>query len=524
MKKLFYFICYSLLFISASFAQNSLYLVDTLTGTATNNKLWKTQGIGDFNGDSLADFIVCYDQYVDLYFGNTQFKPQLAHRFSLPPKDNYFKGFAYGIGDVNGDGYTDLMIITGDTSYYPIYSYGEIILGGKELDTIPKFKYYPPYYWKMLMSDAMYPLGDLNGDGYNDFAIAENYNWSDGLGKVYLFKGGRTIVETPWAEFITTLKKGTHFFGSSILGIGDYNDDGYDDFLVTDPTLSADSDKVYLYLGDKDSLNKLAYKTFGPYTFLSDIKAATNIIYVNKPEFILAANGKIYLYFGMDSVYTLYPTKLKFGLSIGTGGDINQDGFNDLLIGNEQYLNPQNVMVGGVVGFWGGKNIDTSGNFLLEGYQKWSSFSHNLDIPGDINGDGYADVFVIAATYYISDNIDSTLGRLYIYSYTKITGINNRGTNPPTEFRLSQNYPNPFNPSTQIQYALPSSSSVIVTIYNSLGQTVKVFNKGTKEAGNHNITFNGEGLSSGIYLYSVHSVSIDGKQSFTAAKKMLLLK
>ena len=94
----------------------------------------------------------------------------------------------------------------------------------------------------------------------------------------------------------------------------------------------------------------------------------------------------------------------------------------------------------------------------------------------------------------------------------------------PSEFSLSQNYPNPFNPTTQIQYILPSSSHVIVTVYYSLGQTVKVFNEGTKEAGNHNITFNGEGLSSGIYLYSVNSVSIDGKQNFTAAKKMLLLK
>ncbi|MDP3682575.1 MAG: T9SS type A sorting domain-containing protein, partial [Ignavibacteria bacterium] len=70
-------------------------------------------------------------------------------------------------------------------------------------------------------------------------------------------------------------------------------------------------------------------------------------------------------------------------------------------------------------------------------------------------------------------------------------------------FELSQNYPNPFNPTTQIQYALPSTSNVIVTVYNSLGQTVKVFNEGTKEAGNHNIIFNGEGLSSGIYLYTV---------------------
>jgi hypothetical protein len=105
-----------------------------------------------------------------------------------------------------------------------------------------------------------------------------------------------------------------------------------------------------------------------------------------------------------------------------------------------------------------------------------------------------------------------------------LTTIKENNISDPENFRLYQNFPNPFNPTTQIQYVLPNASNVIVTVYNSLGQTVKVFNEGTKEAGNHNITFNGEGLSSGIYLYSVHSGSIDGKQSFTAARKMLLIR
>lgn len=105
-----------------------------------------------------------------------------------------------------------------------------------------------------------------------------------------------------------------------------------------------------------------------------------------------------------------------------------------------------------------------------------------------------------------------------------LTTITENNISDPENFRLYQNYPNPFNPTTQIQYVLPSSSNIIVTVYNSLGQTVKVFNEGTKEAGNHNITFNGEVLASGIYFYSVQTVSTAGKQNFTAAKKMLLLK
>jgi hypothetical protein len=526
----FYLIFFSLFFCATeTHAQDSLYLVDTLTGTAANNNLWKAQGIGDFNGDGLADFIVCYDQYVDLYFGNTQFKPQLAHRFYLPPKDNYFKGSAYGIGDVNGDGYADLMIITGDTLYYPIYPYGEIILGGKELDTIPKFKYYPPYYWTMLMSDAMYPLGDLNGDGYNDFAIASPYNWDDGLGRVYIFKGGKTLVSAPWGTLKGEAEKDINF-GSSVLGIGDYNDDGYGDILITSNNIYVDRDRVYLFLGDEGIVSDIPYKTYGPFNYLFDVKVTKKLNEDSKTGFILVSDGKLYLYSGIDSVIIFYPSKLIIGLSVGTGGDINNDGFDDLLIGNEQYLNSQNVMVGGVVGFWGGNNIDTSGNFLLEGYQKWSSFSHNLDIPGDINGDGYADVFVLAPTYYKSNdyNYDSTLGRLYIYSFTKITGINNKDINTPTEYRLYQNYPNPFNPTTVISFLLSAESYVTLKIYNSLGQEIAVLiNNEIHSSGEQKITFdaNKYNLSSGVYFLEMNAVNTNSQTTqFQKEIKMLYLK
>ncbi|MDP3683860.1 MAG: T9SS type A sorting domain-containing protein, partial [Ignavibacteria bacterium] len=91
-------------------------------------------------------------------------------------------------------------------------------------------------------------------------------------------------------------------------------------------------------------------------------------------------------------------------------------------------------------------------------------------------------------------------------------------------YSLSQNYPNPFNPTTVIQYALTYESNVRITVYNTLGEVVKTFNEGTKQTGSYNVNFNGEGLSSGIYLYNINAVSIDGKQNFQATKKMILIK
>ncbi|MCK9209366.1 MAG: T9SS type A sorting domain-containing protein [Ignavibacteriaceae bacterium] len=91
-------------------------------------------------------------------------------------------------------------------------------------------------------------------------------------------------------------------------------------------------------------------------------------------------------------------------------------------------------------------------------------------------------------------------------------------------YSLSQNYPNPFNPTTVIKYALPYESNVSINVYNTLGEIVKTFNEGTKQTGSYNVNFNGVGLSSGIYLYSIKAVSIDGKQNFQATKKMILIK
>ncbi len=531
----FVFINIFLLLITSKsvYSQNSLYLVDTLTGTSPNNKLLKAEGIGDFNGDGYADFIVCYSQYVDLYFGNAQFKPQMAHRFYLPYQASQFEGSAYAIGDVNGDGYSDLMIITGDTTYSPIYPYCEIILGGKELDTIPKFTYFPPYYWDMGLSDGIYPLGDLNHDGYNDFAIASPYNWYDGLGRVYIFKGGKTLIDTPWIVLKTTIGTETHFFGTSVLGIGDYNGDGYDDFLITDPTLPEDSDKVYLYLGNKDSIISTPNKTFGPYKDFTEVKPAGDIDGDGKKDFIISADDTVRIYLGNTDQIIYDATKLGTGgyVAVGTGGDINHDGYDDFLIGNTNYRNSDSIMVGEAIGFWGGKPLSLNSEaFYMEGNQKWFEYGKSISIAGDINGDGYSDIFILQPSY-CKDNIynyDSTLGRLYIYSYIKITNINSKGSNTTTDFKLNQNYPNPFNPSTTISYQIPSVSYVTLKIFDALGQEIaNLANNELQSSGEHSLEFNAGkyNLSSGIYFFEMNYANINSHiYNYQKVIKMIYLK
>jgi hypothetical protein len=70
----------------------------------------------------------------------------------------------------------------------------------------------------------------------------------------------------------------------------------------------------------------------------------------------------------------------------------------------------------------------------------------------------------------------------------------------PNEFRLSQNYPNPFNPSTIIEYSIPSSTHISLKVYDILGNEVAELVNEQKTAGRYRVNFNGENLSSGIYI------------------------
>ncbi len=88
----------------------------------------------------------------------------------------------------------------------------------------------------------------------------------------------------------------------------------------------------------------------------------------------------------------------------------------------------------------------------------------------------------------------------------------------PAECALMQNYPNPFNPSTTIRFGLPGRSHVTLTVFNTLGQQVATLVQGEKEAGYHEVKFDGTGLSSGVYCCRLTA------GEYVASKKLLLLK
>ena len=93
----------------------------------------------------------------------------------------------------------------------------------------------------------------------------------------------------------------------------------------------------------------------------------------------------------------------------------------------------------------------------------------------------------------------------------------------PKEFALNQNYPNPFNPQTTIQYQLPKTSNVDLSIYNTVGQKIVTLADGQQSAGRYEVVWNGENdkgvrVESGLYLVRLNT----GKNSYL--RKIMMIK
>ena len=158
--------------------------------------------------------------------------------------------------------------------------------------------------------------------------------------------------------------------------------------------------------------------------------------------------------------------------------------------------------------------------------ERGSEYNSDGDITfnkiGFVKGAGNS---VIPISYSFSDKINQSA--IYYYRLKQIDNDGSSKFSPVVEmnynsaaigFYLDQNYPNPFNPSTIIAYSLPEASNVILSVYNALGQQVKIVENVYKNAGNYKVTLNANDLNSGIYFYKIEA------GQFSQIRKMILVK
>jgi Secretion system C-terminal sorting domain len=127
-----------------------------------------------------------------------------------------------------------------------------------------------------------------------------------------------------------------------------------------------------------------------------------------------------------------------------------------------------------------------------------SSGQHEFDVyfnPHGIPGNGSCTVTMTYQTTTISQDFGVVADPVGIKQISSVV----------KEFKLEQNYPNPFNPETKIAFSIPTSNYIDLRVYDILGREVKTLLSRQLNAGEYEIEFNADNLSSGMYYYRLQS-------------------
>lgn len=148
----------------------------------------------------------------------------------------------------------------------------------------------------------------------------------------------------------------------------------------------------------------------------------------------------------------------------------------------------------------------------------WGTPARNINSTGFEAGDAYR-----LRSYY-----PYATGDTWMFTPSVLVDVRDR-PGIPESFAVYQNYPNPFNPSTMVRFEIPEESRVRILVYNILGQRVATVLDDMRSAGTHNVQWDGKtdgglAVATGVYIYRVEFLSLDGGLRRSESKKMILLR
>ncbi|MBI1938280.1 MAG: FG-GAP repeat protein, partial [Ignavibacteriales bacterium] len=207
------------------------------------------------------------------------------------------------IGDINGDGFDDFIVGKKNRG-----SYLKLYFGASPFDTLNCIKFLEGT--RKIVYASGCGKGDLNGDGYNDFVINTLYDVNDYRVEIYYGGKDKKIYDNP--DLIITNNGWYYSFGARSIN-GDLNNDGYDDLVITAPNDDFDArGRVYIYLGGKEMDDicdvflegKEEFDMFGASAeIIGDVNAdGYDELLVGAPQDLKDKGGKAYLFFGGDSI------------------------------------------------------------------------------------------------------------------------------------------------------------------------------------------------------------------------------
>jgi len=292
---------------------------------------------------------------------------------------------------------------------------------------------------KAWLGYASHEAGDVNGDGFDD-VIGGAYRYDgdqNAVGQALVFHGSATGLSiTPdWAN---EDERAGAWYGHSVATAGDINGDGYGDVIVGAPSPSPSSEtklgRVYVYFGSAEGLSTTADWTHDgaqPQAWLGrTVRTAGDVNGDGYDDVIFGEHawddggskeeGRVFVFHG--SPEGLGPTAdwtveggragAMFSRWVATAGDVNADGYDDVIVGAHFWGNDQANEGRAFVYHGSAGGLSTTPNWVAEGDQVGAWFGRHVHTAGDVNADGYDDV-IVGAPRYDNDQLDE--GRAYVF-------------------------------------------------------------------------------------------------------------
>jgi hypothetical protein len=413
---------------------------------------WVVAGAGKVNGDSYTDVLVGADKggddregWAGLFLGSAGGPQSMAVWTVIgEKKGDLFGGALDGAGDVNNDGYTD--IIVGASNYEGDLA-GEgaayVYLGGASgLGLTPAWKVEGDLQ-SSRFGAAVAGAGYVNGDEYADVIVGmPGYANGDftNAGAAFVYFGTEDGTNTAYGWLDIGNQAGAQF-GLEVNAAGDVNGDGYDDVLVGEPyydyDIYLDAGAVYLYLGNQFSLSNVHAWSYIGYRggdrFGSSAASAGDLnndgcddVAIGAPGYNqggLLDAGRVYVFYGCqptlsglndvpDWEFSIEQANTNVGIDVSSAGDTNDDGFDDLVVGAHLFDDEQ-ANEGTVYVFFGSADgLGSQPDWQTEGNKNDTYFGYAVDGAGDTNNDGYADVVIGAPTFRVNEVIK---GAAFLY-------------------------------------------------------------------------------------------------------------
>lgn len=399
-------------------------------------------GVGDVNGDGYADLVVGAPGVsnnagrVDLYLGTssaTLVGTASAANRAGTTAERLGARLSTG-GDLNGDGYADIIVGA------PGYSSGRgrvlVFHGGTAVTTLLA----SPGWNKTggageNMGLAVNTAGDVNGDGISDLLVTAP-GAAGGLGEVRVFHGGASLPATTHAW---SLLGGANYMnlGRCVATAGDVNADGYADVLVGIPGYNGRKGRAMLFLGSASGLSPTPAWTvdgeFAQDQFGFSVASAGDVNGDGYSDVLIGApsypaydwTGKVYLYMGGPGGLSTVPAWVKtgdklddrFGWSVASAGDVNGDGYSDVAIGAYMFRVGSTDHGKAFVFHGSATGLGATADWSVTGSMA-SFYGVSLSTAGDVNGDGYDDLIVGAPFWDVDDGSGSTShnnGAAFVY-------------------------------------------------------------------------------------------------------------